>query len=137
MSETRSRLLIEGKAKCYPGNSKHGRFLSKNGQDFSFKSSWEEAVMKYLDTRLDVMSWNYESIRISYIYNQNKRWYVPDFVITFQDNHKEIWEVKPKFHRNAEQVILKEAAARIWCSQNNVSTYRVLTCDDLRSMGII
>jgi len=48
-----------------------------------------------------------------------------------------MWEVKPKFHRNAEQVRLKAEAARSWCEQNNITAYRILTGDELRAMSVI
>jgi hypothetical protein len=103
----------------------------------SFKSGWEESMMKWLDDNLEITTWNYECVRIPFVYDCHKRWYVPDFIITFADDHREMWEVKPKFHRNAEQVLLKTEAAQIWCSQNDISCYRILTGDDLRSLSVI
>lgn len=138
MSDTRSRLFIEGKIRCYPGNSRSGTYVSDRTQrKFHFKSGWEEAVMKHLDSSPDVRTWDYECVRIPYYYNDNKRWYVPDFVITYQDGHREMWEVKPKFHRNAEQVKLKAEAARAWCEQNAIAAYQLLTDDVLKERGII
>lgn len=93
--------------------------------------------MRWLDSNDDIVEWNYECVRIPYYYNGNKRWYVPDFIVIFRDGHREMWEVKPKFHRNAQRVVLKIDAAKNWCRQNDVSAYQLLTGDVLREMGII
>lgn len=92
--------------------------------------------MKHLDARDDVASWDYESFRISYVYDNHKRWYVPDFTVKFIDGRSEVWEIKPKEFILSERNVLKTKAAEDWCSENE-SKYVIMTGDDLRSNGII
>ena len=93
--------------------------------------------MQYLDANDEILTWEYESIRLSYMYHGNKRWYVPDFLVKFQDGHGELWEVKPKEFVAAEKNVCKAHAAIDWCSENAVSRYVILTGDTLHEMKII
>jgi hypothetical protein len=138
MSDKHTTLLITGQKRPYGGNSKKGDYTSsKSGREHFYKSGWELALMQWLDANPDVASWDYECVRIPYPYNNHKRWYVPDFVVSFQDAHREMWEVKPKEFVGSEKVQLKSEAARGWCSANGVSAYHVLVGDDLRTMQVI
>lgn len=137
MSEKHADLLVKGLIRPYGGNSQKGTHLTKDGRSFFYKSGWELALMKWLDTNPDVVSWDYECIRIPYYYDDHKRWYVPDFIVTLQNGHREMWEVKPKEFVGTEKNVLKEISGREWCQANNVSNFCVLTGDDLRHRGII
>ena len=136
MSEKASERVLNGTMKAYGTRNKKGNFTTKDGRSFFFRSSWEEAMMKHLDARDDVSSWDYESFRISYVYDNHKRWYVPDFTVKFIDGRSEVWEIKPKEFILSERNVLKTKAAEDWCSENE-SKYVIMTGDDLRSKGII
>lgn len=137
MSETRSRLLFEGKIKTRYGRCKHGTHVSsKTGVSYSFKSSWEEAVMQFLDKDITVLSWTYEGLRLPYVYRENKRWYVPDFLVTHIDGSSSLWEVKAAHFLSKERTQLKLAAARAYCSENKLE-FELLTFDDLLARQII
>lgn len=138
MSETRTAMMLAGVYPTFGTRTKKGTYVStKTGRSHFFRSGWEEAVMKYLDACDVVATWNYECVRIPYYYNNNKRWYVPDFIVTFWGGEADMWEVKPKKFVSTQKNELKESAAREWCKQNDISTYRVLTGDDLKAMGIL
>ena len=81
--------------------------------------------------------WDYECVRIPYWYNENKRWYVPDFMVTFLDGHKEMWEIKPKEYVATHKNNAKCAASFSWCRDNIITSYRVLTGDELQTMQVI
>ena len=137
MSEKHADLLVKGLQRPYGRNSQKGIFVTKDNRSFYSKSGWELATMKWLDASADVTSWDYESVRIPYYYNDNKRWYVPDFLVTFTDGHREIWEVKPKEFIDNEKQNLKSDAAREFCSINGISEYKLLTGDLLREKSVL
>lgn len=139
MSATRTQRMVEGKYKEYgKNNHRSGTYVSsKTGKEYWFRSSWELACMKYLDANENVVTWEYESVRISYIYDNHKRWYVPDFLITFTDKHSEMWELKPaKFCEN-EKTALKSRAAKQFCNENLISCFQILTKQCLIDRGIL
>ena len=138
MSEAVSQRILDGRFKPYGTRNVKGYHTSiRDRKERFFKSSWEHAVMLWLDANPDVATWDYECVRIPYYYDDHKRWYVPDFIVTFVDGHREMWEVKPKEFVGSEKNVLKEEAARAWCPQNGIGSYRVLTGGDLRVMEII
>lgn len=135
MRDARSRLILAGKMNWRLFGHKSGTHESpKAGKSVHFRSSWEEVMMQYLDTSLSVLTWEYEPVRIPYRYD-GQRWYVPDFLVTFQDRRKELWEVKPREFIGAEKTLRKTEAARAWCAENGVSQYRIISGDELREMN--
>jgi hypothetical protein len=137
MRDARSRLIVAGKMDWALFGHKTGTYTSqKIGKNVHFRSSWEEKLMQWLDANPDVTAWDYECVRIPYYYDDHKRWYVPDFMVTFHDGHRELWEVKPKEFVGAEKPALKAEAARAWCVENDVSLYRIITGSDVRAMVI-
>ena len=137
MSEKKAIAILEGRFNPYGTRNKKGMYTStKINKECRFRSGWEEAVMKYLDASPDVMTWDYESVRIPYTYNNNKRWYVPDFVITFVDGHKEMWEVKPSQFALSERVVNTSVAGRNYCSENDMQ-YTLVTEHTLKMTGIL
>lgn len=138
MSEAQSMMLLTGKKRPYGGNSKKGEYVSsKTGKQHFFKSGWELALMKWFDMAPNIEMWDYECVRIPYYYNEHKRWYVPDFLVTYSDGHLELWEVKPKEFMTSEKNVLKTEAAQAWCKENNVTAYRVMTGEQLQTMQVI
>lgn len=139
MSEVRTSKMIDGTIKQY-GNNGHlsGYFTSeKSCATHRYRSSWELAAMKYLDKQEEISLWNYECLRIPYYYENNKRWYVPDFLIEFSDGRKEIWEIKPKELINTVANKLKTEASIKYCEENKINNYVILCKDDLLEKGIL
>lgn len=113
-----------------------------------FRSSWENTVMRFLDSHPSVIQWASESIKISYInpLTGKHAQYIPDFLIIYQDkngNRKhELVEVKPKSQSigeaarsrsdKAAQILnaAKWTAAMSFCKQNGL-TFRILTESDI------
>lgn len=92
--------------------------------------------MKHLDASPSIIDWNYECMRIPYMYNNNKRWYVPDFIVTFESGVKEMWEVKPEQFLDTERVRNTTAAGTSYCGSNSM-IYRLLTKRVMESMGLL
>lgn len=128
---------MAGTLRAYGTWNKKGTHLStKTGREHFFRSSWEEAVMRHLDNSAEVKTWDYECVRIPYVYNEHKRWYVPDFVVSFNDNRKEVWEVKPEQFLQTERVMNTIAAGKEHCREHGMS-YVVLTGRVLAERGIL
>jgi len=135
MSDAKSKLILEGKFFAYGTRNKKGHYEStKNGNRHFYRSGWELAVMQFLDESSEVKNWEFESIRIPYMYDCHKRWYVPDFLVTYSDETRKLIEIKPKQFFEAERVILKSEAAQKWCVENNAS-YLIVDKDVLKSWG--
>jgi hypothetical protein len=143
MSDVVSKEIIEGKRKVYGKNGHQTGIYSsiKANNELYYRSSWELACMTWLDNALEVVSYVFESIKISYIWQDQqrnyKRHYIPDFLITFQDGHKELWELKPQKLTENLKTQLKAVAAKQYCEKNNIQTYRILTKSDLQQMNIL
>lgn len=138
MSEAKARLINEGRFPIHGTCNKKGWYTStKTGQACFFRSSWEEALMKWLDSSSDVATWEYERLRIPYHYSveNRQRWYVPDFVVTRVDGCRQVIEVKPKEFIEAERVKLKREAAEKWCLANG-AIYVTATRQVLSEWGI-
>lgn len=118
-----------------------------------FRSSWEFAVMSFLDRHPSCQHWGSESISIPYRNPLTGKWtqYLPDFFTVFIDPktnayRAEIWEVKPmkevpgykpnkgslSKRDQASQAVnaAKWVAAQAFCARKRMS-FRVLTEDDL------
>jgi hypothetical protein len=139
MSEKKAIAAVEGRLRFYGTCNKKGWYKSsKTEREHFFKSSWEEAVMKHLDVDDSVKDWDYECVRIPYVYGaeNRQRWYVPDFVITRVDGAKEMWEVKPSQFAQTERVLNTSAAGQAYCEEHNIE-YTLVTEHTLKMLGII
>lgn len=85
-----------------------GRFIPKNPQKYVgnanqifFRSSWEYAFFKWLDSNESVLRWGSEEIAIPYIspLDMRQHRYFPDIIILYKHKdgsvRKEIVEIKP------------------------------------------
>lgn len=81
-----------------------GRFMPQNLQKYkgdfrkiTYRSSWEQYVMRWLDNHPNVVKWNSEETIIPYFSNADgkKRRYFMDFWAKFDDGQEFFFEVKP------------------------------------------
>jgi hypothetical protein len=131
-----------------------GEFFPKNPQKLVgnakpvYRSSWELAMMTFLDSHPSVIQWASESIKIPYVnpLTGKRSQYVPDFLVLYKDKngkqHAELVEVKPKKEALAENARSKRdkaflmintakwGAAMTWCKKNGI-TFRLITEDQL------
>lgn len=136
MSDLKTKLILEGKFN--PGRTGHkkGHYTStKTEQTHFFRSSWEEMLMQHFDADDTVATWDYESFRISYDYDNHKRWYVPDFLVTYTTGLKYLIEVKPYEFVESGRVRLKSQAGEKWCAENG-ATFLVVTKAVMKLMGL-
>lgn len=132
----------------------HGIFVPKNPQKLlgnpqpTYRSSWENHVMNFLDDHPNVIQWGSEAIKIPYknpLTGRNTV-YIPDFIIVYQDKNgsrrTEMVEVKPRketlmeaarTRRDRAFVILnsaKWAAAISFCNRHGIQ-FRILNEDSI------
>lgn len=145
--------LFQGKYK--PKNPE--KYMNKEGlNNICFRSSWEKAVMIFLDNNPNVLKWGSEEIQIPYI-NENDgniHRYFLDFYIEFTNGKKIIVEVKPYSQTQAPQKIpgkklvryieecktfiknmSKWKYAKRWAQENGMK-FQIWTERDLQKLGI-
>lgn len=129
-----------------------GRFIPKNPQKYvgksvnniMFRSSWELAFFKWLDTNNAILRWGSEELAIPYVSPLDGRVhrYFPDLIIMYKDNtgalKKEIIEIKPykqsvatprMSDRDRQALIVNEAKWKYAAdfAEQHGATFRVLT----------
>lgn len=106
------------------------------GSVVSLRSSYELKYVQLLNNNQNVVSIEYEPIRIKYKDPQgNTKVYIPDFKVTYTD-HIELIEIKPKFRTTDEVVRSKSSYALEYCKSVGWD-YRIITEDDLFASGDI
>lgn len=126
---------------------KNPQKLIGNAKPF-YRSSWELAMMTFLDTHPSVIQWASESIKIPYTnpLTGKRSQYVPDFLVFYQDKNgkrkAEIVEVKPKKEAMLEHAKSKRdkafllvnsakwAACMTFCKKNGLE-FRIINEDQL------
>ena len=68
---------------------------SKTGATINYRSSWELEYAKLLDADETVTTWKYEPFAIPYEHDGETKQYLPDFLVSYDDESKELVEVKP------------------------------------------
>jgi len=99
-----------------------------------YRSGWECTFACLLDNDPTVKLYSYESIVIPYVSNKTThkvRRYFPDFFITYVDGSRVLVEIKPRRKLVQKTVQKKLAAAKSWCSCNDV-TLRIITEVELK-----
>lgn len=118
---------------------KTGIYHSKKGGVCKYRSGWELAYMRHLDDNHEVVSFEYESIKIDYISNvktKKVRIYKPDFFVSYADGSTKLIEIKPKRKLSTRIVVKKVNAAIDWCQSRQVS-FVIITEDNLKEMNLI
>lgn len=106
-------------------------YSPKMNKEFKYRSGWELGYMQYLDSNPDIESYDYECLKIPYIYGKKKKTYTPDFIVG-----NVIIEIKPAYKLTVKKNIAKFAAGREYCKQNNME-YKIITEVELKQLGII
>lgn len=102
MSESKKITAKRGKESPLYGKAFYGKrvdYISKSGEVFKLRSSWEEKTAKYLD--LNNIVWSYESqaFPVTYEFEGEIKdgTYIPDFFL----ENGEVWEVKGYWRKDA------------------------------------
>lgn len=119
------------------------KYIGKNIDNITYRSSWELKVFEMCDKHPSVVSWASESMSIKYRHpNGSVKSYVPDVFIVYRKpngkTYSEIVEIKPlcqsdeKYAKSAydkEQLAINRAkweAAQAYCRKYNIR-FRVVT----------
>lgn len=135
-------------------NFSTGIFLPKHPEKYigtknpTWRSSWENTVMRKFDEHPDIKYWGSEIYEIPYQDPTTLKWrkYIPDFYVVYVDRdgneHKDLMEIKPKCQtyedmaktkRDKDAIKLNQAkweAAKHWCKLNGVG-FKILTEEDI------
>lgn len=135
MSETRSKKIINGEYDKSKWAKRGEFFASKANRVIPYRSSFELRAIKKLEEDENVVSFKFESIRISYYYSAEddrlrKRHYIPDFLVSYKDGRNIIIEIKPECYLQTAINVAKFASARIFCDENNFD-FQVWTQKDI------
>ena len=111
---------------------KQGNFFSKkNNKDLFFRSGMELEFYKILESKKDVLKYIAEPIEIDYSYEGYPHKYIPDILVEYTTNKKELWEIKPKSQTKLPKNQAKWHAANEYCKKRNWN-FIVLTERGLR-----
>lgn len=94
-----------------------------------YRSGWEKIFAVSLDMDPNVISYEYETLKIPYIKSVKtgkQRWYIPDFIVTYVTGPRMIVEIKNTSVVNNSTVQKKAKAADAWAKRNNYQ-YVMLT----------
>ncbi len=102
-------------------SSKHGLFFSlKNNSNIHYDSSYELLAYQILEQLSKVKSYSRCRFSIDYEVNSSKHKYIPDILVTYDDNTKDVIEIKPEYKLNEGGVMAKFDAAKEYCKSNNM-----------------
>ncbi|MES2863013.1 MAG: TnsA endonuclease N-terminal domain-containing protein [Bacteroidota bacterium] len=104
----------------------------KNNDTIDFESSLERDFISLLEFEDKVVKYCHQPIKIYYC--NDKKYYVPDFYIEYENGRKEIVEIKYSNDLliNHDKFKYKFEAAREFCKANNIK-FLILTEIDIRS----
>lgn len=112
---------------------------TKTGRDHKYRSGWELSYMQWLDSCVDVATWDYECLIVPYVSNVRTgklRKYYPDFLVTHADGSQELVEIKPARRVHQAKVAKKLAAAADHCRARGM-TFNIVTEVELRVLGLL
>ncbi len=121
------------------GHYHTGLYDSTKGGQCKYRSGWEFSYLQFLDANVEVLTFEYEKLKIPYISNIKTgkvRNYIPDILVSYVDGKKHLVEIKPKKRLDQVTVKKKLAAATIWCSAHGV-TLEIITEVELRILGLL
>ena len=114
-----------------------GRFnktVKNNHTYIYYRSCLEYSFINELESNPDVISYQYETLRIPYTSGRNNNQnhnYIPDFLVEYKNKTTSLIEVKPSNKLNRKKVKLKAIAARKWCKERSI-IYIFITEKDLK-----
>lgn len=91
-----SDMILQGKLVISNNHYKKQLMETKKGGTFRTKSTWETKYVEKLENDPTVTEFKYEPMRIPYAYDGLMLYYIPDFLVTYVDGHRELIEIKPE-----------------------------------------
>ncbi len=110
---------------------KSGHYYSKkNDKELWYRSSYELVAYEMLEQLSKVKRYETEPFAIQYEWENYKHNTIPDILVTYTDNSKELIEIKPKYMLEDEQTVLKLKAMKEHAKGNGMD-FSVWTEKDL------
>jgi len=120
-SRTMSRLIAEGKFNPISHFGKHGYFYSKkNEKRLWYRSSYELQAYKILEQLSKVVEYESEPFYIPYKFQEVEKNYVPDILITYDDDSQELIEVMRENLLVDKQRVAKLKVAEEYCDKHGI-----------------
>ncbi|MCK5601985.1 TnsA endonuclease N-terminal domain-containing protein [Candidatus Pacearchaeota archaeon] len=121
-SKLMTRLRIENGGKNpYSNHYNTGYHYSpKNQEDIWYDSSYELQAYKLLDQLSIVKSYSRCNFCIEYEIDKKTRRYIPDILVTYNDNTHQVIEIKPERLVEDEVNQAKFASAKTYCAANDL-----------------
>lgn len=120
ISETRAKKIVNGEIK-YPTHGKNGYFYSqKNKKELWYRSSYELQAYKILEQMSKVIKYESEPFYIPYKFQGLIKNYIPDILVTYDDNSQELIEVMRENLLDDEIRMAKIKSAKSYCKNNNM-----------------
>lgn len=89
--------------------------IKNDGLQFHYRSGYELSVYEQLEQLDEVAKYHGESFKIPYFFKGKEHNYTPDISVQFEDDHIEIWEIKPSNQTSWEINKAKWDAAGLYC----------------------
>jgi hypothetical protein len=127
VSTTAQKAFEDGKIKPHHGIGQD--MDTKKGGKFRTRSSYETRYAEILEDDSEVIRFKYEPFAIEYEFEGVKRFYTPDFLVTY-DNRDELVEVKPERMVEYGRNPIKIETAKEYCNKHDLF-FKVITEEDL------
>jgi hypothetical protein len=127
-SERIAKLCQEGK--CTPAT----RPYASNGDLILLKSSWEEAIARFLDSCPVVEDWKYEHVVIPYMIDDDVHNFVVDFWVLWSDGLQTLIESKNEHLLGQEKEKLKMSALADYCKVHRNGLVTITTKEEVKKL---
>ncbi len=108
-------------------------YSSKVGKKVFYRSSYEKKVLEYFEIESKIIGYDYESLKIPYLFENFQKHYIPDFLVQYVDGSQKLIEIKPSCFVDYPINLAKFAAAREYCESNNM-TFEIWTEIDITAL---
>ena len=112
------------------GQIKGYYFSTKLNDNIPYRSSYELAYLKQLESDPLVVGYQYEAVRIPYFFEEQEHTTIPDFLVHYTDGHTELVEVKANWCLNNLDVQARLEAMKKYAEDHDW-TFRLVTKDAL------
>jgi len=130
MSEAAARRgLQQPRANPFAGTKGEWVLSEKADQEVYIRSSYEKRLLRALDLHPEVVELEVEPFSIPYEYAGVRYQYIPDFLISFVGDIKELWEVKPARFLSDPKNQAKIAALNAFASDHGMNAAVVTLAD--------
>jgi len=116
------------------GQIKGYYFSTKLNDNIPYRSSYELAYLKQLESDPLVVSYEYEILRISYQVAEKEHFTKPDFLVHYSDDHTELVEVKSDWCIDLPSIKAKLEAMKKYAEEHNW-TFKLVTEKDLERLS--